>query len=197
MTRISYLSRLSLALLACGFIASASSANEYRAGGLKIDNPWMRATPAGAKSAGGYLSITNTGGEPDKLVGGSVEGAQKFQVHKMSMENNVMKMSEVEGGLVIKPGETVELKPGSYHIMMMGLKKPYKEGQKVKGTLTFEKAGKVDVSFDVEAIGAKSAGKQDDHMDHMNMSHDHEMSMGHDHDMGAGHDMNMGHDHKN
>ena len=75
----------------------------------------------------------------------------------MSMDGGVMKMRELKNGLEIPPGATVELKPGSYHIMMMNLSRPLAKGEKVKGSLTFEKAGKVDVEFAVEAIGGSAA----------------------------------------
>ena len=76
----------------------------------------------------------------------------------MAMENGVAKMRPVEGGLEIKPGETVQLKPGSFHVMLMGLKQPLDKGQKIKGTLQFEKAGKVEIEYTVEALGATSPG---------------------------------------
>lgn len=76
----------------------------------------------------------------------------------MAMENGVAKMRPVEGGLEIKPGETVQLKPGSFHVMLMGLKQPLEKGQKIKGTLQFEKAGKVEIEYTVEALGARSPG---------------------------------------
>jgi copper(I)-binding protein len=63
-------------------------------------------------------------------------------------------MRPVQGGLEIKPGETVELKPGSFHVMLMGLKQQLQKGQKVKGTLEFDKAGKVEIEYAVEAVGA-------------------------------------------
>jgi hypothetical protein len=155
---------LVIALAFCGF-ASAGQAHEFTAGDIMIGHPWVKAPPAGAKTAGGYAKLMNHGTEPDKLIGASVEAAEKVEVHEMSMENNVMKMGEVKGGLDIKPGETVELKPGSYHFMMIGLKEPLKEGKMVKGTLVFEKAGTVDVEFKVEAMGAKEAtGATEDHM---------------------------------
>jgi copper(I)-binding protein len=74
------------------------------------------------------------------------------------MAGGVAKMRPVQGGLEIKPGETVELKPGSHHVMFTDLKKPLKAGEHFKATLTFEKAGKVDVDCDVRAVGA-TAGK--------------------------------------
>jgi periplasmic copper chaperone A len=137
------------------------AAHEFKAGKLMIDHPWSRETPAGAKTAAGYLKITNNGKEADKLVGGSAEGTDAVEVHQMTMENNVMKMRRLEGGVEIKPGQTVEFKPGGYHLMMIGLKEPFKKGSTVKGTLTFEKAGNVPVAFEVAAIGAASSGHQD------------------------------------
>ena len=124
-----------------------------KAGPLNLEQPWSRATPGGAKVGGGYLSITNTGAAPDRLVGGSFPLASKVEVHEMRMEGDVMRMKPVEGGLEIKPGATVELKPGGYHLMFMDLKEPLKEGQKVKGTLVFEKAGSVEVEYAVRGMG--------------------------------------------
>jgi copper(I)-binding protein len=74
----------------------------------------------------------------------------------MTMDQGVAKMRPVEGGLEIKPGETVELKPGSFHVMLTGLKQPLEKGQKVKATLQFEKAGKVDIEYAVEAVGTSA-----------------------------------------
>ena len=132
----------------------AASAEDFTVGSIQVANPWTRATPKGSTIAGGYMTITNKGAAPDRLVAGSAAPAGRFEVHHMAMENGVMKMRPVEGGLEIKPGETVELKPGSFHIMLMGLKQPLEKGQRIKGTLTFEKAGKVDIEYAVEAIGA-------------------------------------------
>ena len=139
-------------------IASAS-AHDYKVGSLKIDHPWARATPKGATVAGGYLKITNNGTTPDRLVGGATEAAQKFEIHEMSMDGGVMKMRELSNGLEIAPGATVELKPGSFHVMMTGVTKPFVQGQRVKASLTFEKAGKVDVEFAVQAVGGAAEHK--------------------------------------
>src|SRR5215211_4476506 len=127
----------------------------YRVGALVIEAPWSRATPGGAKVAGGYMRITNAGTEPDRLVGGSLPAAARFAVHEMSMQGEVMRMRPLETGLEIKPGATVELKPGGYHIMFMDLTEPLKEGQTLKGTLLFEKAGAVTVEYAVRGIAAR------------------------------------------
>ncbi|MGF9763609.1 DUF1775 domain-containing protein [Microvirga sp. 0TCS3.31] len=124
-----------------------------KAGSLTLEQPWSRATPGGAKVGGGYLRITNTGTAPDRLIGGSFPLASKVEVHEMRLEGDVMRMKAVEGGLEIKPGATVELKPGGLHLMFVDLKEPLKEGQILKGTLAFEKAGPVEVEYTVRGMG--------------------------------------------
>ncbi|WP_026597176.1 DUF1775 domain-containing protein [Methylobacterium sp. 77] len=135
--------------------ASASSGT-IKAGDLTIDTPWMRATPGGATVAGGYVRITNTGAQADTLVSATIPLAASGSIHSMTMDGGVMKMASVEGGLVLKPGETVELKPGSYHLMFEGLKASPKVGESISGTLVFARAGSVPVTFAVAPIGAKT-----------------------------------------
>jgi len=129
-------------------------ADEVKAGELVITQAWSRATPGGAKVGGGYLTIENKGTAPDRLLGGAADVAAKVQVHEMSMNNGVMTMRPVEGGLLIEPGKTVKLSPGGMHLMLLDLKGPLKQGEKLPITLEFEKAGKVSIVLDVEGIGA-------------------------------------------
>lgn len=133
-------------------------AGDFKSGSLTIQQPWVRATPKGATVAGGYMAIKNEGTAADRLIGGSSTAAARFEVHSMSMEQGVMRMRPVTGGLEIKPGATVELKPGGLHVMLMDLKGPLEKGQRVKGTLVFEKAGTVPVEYSVEAIGGAPGG---------------------------------------
>ena len=140
-----------------GLVAATAHARNFKAGALDIVDPWSRATPKGATVAGGYMKIKNTGSTPDRLIGGSSDVASKFEVHEMKMENGVAKMRPIKDGLEIKPGDTVELKPGSFHIMLVDLKKPLTAGDQIKATLVFEKAGKVNVEYDVMAMGAEPA----------------------------------------
>jgi len=149
---------VSAACLFAGFGASPAFAHDYTVGSLKIEHPWTRATPKGAPVAGGYLKITNNGTAPDKLVGGTFVNAGRFEVHEMKTENGVMTMRPLKAGLEIKPGQTVELKPGSFHLMFMDLKTPVEQGKRVKGTLVFEKAGTVEVEYTVEAMGSSPGG---------------------------------------
>lgn len=144
-------------------LSTSAFAHDYKVGDLHIVHPWSRATPAGAKVAGGFMKITNTGKTADRLIGGSAELANLFEVHEMAMNNGVMQMRALDKGLEIKPGETVELKPGGYHVMFIDIKKPFEEGQKIKGFLTFERAGKVEVEFKIEPRGATGAKEEHKH----------------------------------
>lgn len=148
---------LIMAVLA--LVMSAAQAHDYKAGSLEIGHPWTRATPKGASVAGGYLKITNKGTAADRLTSATLAIAPRVEIHEMAMRDGMMRMRPLPAGLEIKPGETVEFKPGSYHIMFMNLKQPLEIGQRIKGTLTFEKAGPVEVEFVVEAIGAPASGR--------------------------------------
>lgn len=137
-------------------VAAPLRAEEVKAGDLVIGQAWSRATPGGAKIGGGYLTIENKGATADRLIGGSADVAGKFEVHEMAMNNGVMTMRPLDKGLAIEPGKTVKLAPGGYHLMLMDLKSPLKQGDKVPVTLEFEKAGKVKVSLDVQGVGAQA-----------------------------------------
>ena len=136
-------------------LSAPARAQEVKAGDLVITQAWSRATPAGAKVAGGYLTVENKGASPDRLISGSGEFAGKIEIHEMAMNNGVMTMRPLDKGLAIEPGKTVKLAPGGYHLMLMDLKNPIKQGEKVPLELQFEKAGKVTVSLDVQGVGAQ------------------------------------------
>jgi uncharacterized protein YcnI/copper(I)-binding protein len=135
----------------------AQSPQDYTIGKIKVSTPWTRATPKGAPVGGGYLKITNTGTEPDRLIGGTFPISAKVEVHEMSMDNGMMKMRQLTNGLEIAPGATVELKPGGYHIMFQQLKEPIVQGKPIRGTLVFEKAGTLTLDWAVSPIGAPGA----------------------------------------
>ena len=138
--------------------AATPAEASYKVGPLVITKPWARATPSGARVGGAYLTITNTGNEADRLVGGSVPIAKSVEVHDMAMEGDVMKMRHLDKGLEIAAGATVELKPGGVHVMFMGLTEGLKSEQSVKGTLAFEKAGTVEIEYRVAPMGAAQPG---------------------------------------
>jgi copper(I)-binding protein len=160
MTRIAF---MIIAALCAALATSPALAHDYTVGSLKIGHPWARATPKGASVGGGYMKITNSGTAPDRLVGGSSDISNSFEIHEMKMEGGVMKMRPVAGGLEIKPGETVTLDPSGYHVMLVDLKKQLMQGERFKATLQFAQAGKVDVDFKVEGIGAQTGGGDHDH----------------------------------
>jgi periplasmic copper chaperone A len=145
---------LTISLLLTG--CAVARADDVKAGDLVISQAWSRATPGGAKVAGGYLTIENKGTAADKLVSVSADIAGKAEVHEMAMDNGVMKMRLLDKGLVIDPGKTVKFAPGGYHLMLQELKGPFKQGDKVPVTLQFEKAGKVAVSLEVQGVGAQA-----------------------------------------
>jgi periplasmic copper chaperone A len=156
MTKI--VQKLAAAVLLSTLLAAPARAQEVKAGDLVITQAWSRATPGGAKVAGGYLTIENRGSTPDRLIGGTVDVAAKVEVHEMATKNGVMTMRQLDSGLTIEPGKTVKLAPGGYHLMMLDLKSPLKKGDQLPVTLEFEKAGKVTVSFDIQGVGAPGPG---------------------------------------
>jgi copper(I)-binding protein len=155
------LGALRLAVLAALALApTLATARDFTAGTLVIEHPWARATPGGAQIGGGYLTIENNGSAPDRLVGGSFQASSGFELHEMSMDGGVMKMRPT-GPLEIPAGGKLTLDPSAKHIMFTGLKRGLKKGEMVDGTLTFEHAGTIPVSFEVEGIGAKGPAKVD------------------------------------
>jgi periplasmic copper chaperone A len=137
----------------------AEDASTVSIGNLLIENAFTRPTPAGATVAVGYMSITNNGSAPDRLVSVDSNIAAKTEIHESKMENGVMEMHELPAGLEIPAGATVSLKPGGDHVMFMDLKQPVKAGDIVHATLGFENAGKIDIGFRVApSLGAMAPG---------------------------------------
>jgi copper(I)-binding protein len=156
-----------------GLVHEGCAANQvFTAGDLEISGAFTRAMLPSAKTAGGYLVITNNGATVDRLVGGTTEAAAALQVHKMEMVGDVMKMGAVEGGIEIPAGGTVELAPGGFHLMLMGVQTPFVEGECVAVTLQFETAGAVPVMLSIGGMTADAA-PAGGHHDGMSMEHDH------------------------
>lgn len=134
-------------------------AADTTSGDLVITKAWSRATPGGAKVAGGYLTIENRGHAPERLQTASAAHALRTEIHEMAVNNGVMTMRPLIDGLVIAPGQIVELAPGGGHLMFIGLDAPLRVGDQVPVTLSFEHAGEVKVTLDVQAIGAQAPEK--------------------------------------
>lgn len=120
-----------------------------------VSQAWSRATPKGAKVAGGYLTIENRGAAPDHLLAASSPAAAKVEIHQMAIQDGIMTMRPLEDGLAIPPDASVTLAPGGEHIMFVGLAAPFEEGQRIPVALSFERAGSIDTIFEVGSVGAK------------------------------------------
>jgi periplasmic copper chaperone A len=129
---------------------------------IKIDNAWARPTVPGQQGGGGYMTLQSP--TADKLLSGSTPAAERFELHTMSMQGDVMTMREVKA-IDLPAGQKVELKPGGLHVMFIGIKEPLKLGSKVPVTLKFEKAGEVKVEFEVMSQPAAS-GQKNEHKHH-------------------------------
>ncbi len=155
---VSYGVAAGLALALAQLSTAPAQAADYDIGSIHITQPWARATPKGASSGAAYMTITNNGKTPDRVNCVSSDASAECLIHSMTMEGGVMKMRPVEGGLEIKPGETVTLKPSGFHVMLVNLKHPLQAGNMVKATLKFENTGIIDVEYPIAAIGATAPG---------------------------------------
>lgn len=148
--RARFLSQLVLAAASLVLIAAPAVADD-----IIIKQAWSRATPKGAQVAAGYLVIENHGDVADKLISAASPAAAKIEIHEMTTLDGIMVMRPIEGGLVIPAGASVTLAPGASHLMFVGIAAPFTEGQRVGAALMFDRAGKIDVGFDVGGVGAK------------------------------------------
>lgn len=149
---------LTLALAAAalaGTVHAAASTAEVKVVGLSITNPWSRPAAQGGNGAG-FVTIANTGKAADKLVAVSSPIAGRVEIHESMVMNGQGMMHPRPGGMPVPAGGSAELKPGSWHLMFMGLKRPLKAGESFPVTLTFQRAGKVAVDFKVQG-GAPAA----------------------------------------
>jgi copper(I)-binding protein len=129
----------------------------FTSGDISVTGAFSRATLPNAKSGGGFMTITNAGSAPDRLIGAKTENAARSEIHQMKMDGDVMKMNAVEGGLEIPAGGSVTLAPGGYHVMMMGLKQPLAPSECLELTLSFEKSGDLPVELNIGPTDADAA----------------------------------------
>ena len=144
------------ALLATALLAPSLRAENAASGNLVITQPWSRATPSGARVAGGYLTIENKGPAPDRLLSGSTELAKRLEIHEMALKDGVMTMRPIESGVPIEPGQRIKFAPGGYHLMLLDLNAPLRQGERVPVTLQFEHAGEIKALFEVQGVGAQA-----------------------------------------
>jgi periplasmic copper chaperone A len=148
------------ALAVVQLLAGQVSAADYKVGTIQITQPWARATPKGASTGAAYMTVTNSGPATEHLSCVSSDAAKTCQIHSMTMEGGVMKMRPVTGGLEIKPGETVTLKPGGFHLMLVDLTHSLEQGKTVEATLKADSGATVEIEFPVAAAGSPGPAPQ-------------------------------------
>jgi copper(I)-binding protein len=138
------------------FLAAPAPAHEFhKLGDIVIEQPWSRATPV--KVGGAYMTLRNNGDVADKLVKVTSPLAERAEIHETKIEGGTAMMRPVNG-VELKRRSSVQLKPGGMHVMLMGLQRPLKEGERIKLSLTFARAGTIDIEARVEKAGALSPG---------------------------------------
>ena len=151
-----------LILLAATFaIAAPALAHDYMQGDIHIMKPWSRPLPPVSANGAAYMTLVNKGSAADKLVAVSTPMAMKAELHTHTMEGGMMKMRRVDA-IEIAPGTPSVLKPGGLHVMMMGLKEPLVEGKSYPLTLTFERAGTVEVTVRIFEPGESEGSMKHD-----------------------------------
>lgn len=150
---MSSLNRRALGAIILGLPAGAALAHDFTAGDIAIGHPWTRAAGANANGAG-FLTLRNNGAAPDRLVSATSPAARVVELHTHIREGDVMRMRPV-ADIPVPPGQTVQLRPGGLHLMLIGLNEPLRQGASVPLTLRFERAGEVQVTLSVESAGAR------------------------------------------
>jgi len=147
--------KLAIALLLLALPSPSWAEEAYQLGDLSITMPMARATLPNAPVGGGFVTVTNNGTADDRLISAASDVAGRVEIHEMAMDGDVMKMRELEEGLLIPAGETVVLQPGGYHLMFMKLNSALVEGDAFAVTLVFEDAGEIDVMM---TVGPRTMG---------------------------------------
>lgn len=145
------------------FLSLAFTASAAETSTLQFSNAWVRATPPNAQVAGGFLDIRNAGGSADRLLSASTDAAERVEIHEMKMDGEVMQMRQLGDGLVIPAKQTVSLKPGGIHLMLIAPKQPLAQGQPIAITLVFEKAGNRRLEFAVSKQAPERAASAQMH----------------------------------
>lgn len=138
--------------LLSGAVSTPVVADEFVAGEITINNPWSRPTPPGATIGVGYMAITNNGDSDVTLTSAVTPRAKNVSIHESSMKDGITSMRSLKQGLAIPAGETVELKPHSYHLMLEKLDMPLKEGESIPLTVNFTGTDAMTIELSVEPM---------------------------------------------
>jgi periplasmic copper chaperone A len=135
-------------------VSTAVLPHSHEKDDLQIRHPWARATPPGANVAAGYFEIRNNGKQSDRLMSAATPVAKKVEMHVTEHADEVAKMRQLRAFEV--PGrERLTLEPNGAHLMLVDLVQPLKKGERFPMTLRFERAGEVEVQFEVQDLGAR------------------------------------------
>lgn len=159
---MNFLQKAAIAAVSIVFVSTAAIAGDgHKAGDLTVTDGWARAsaTPV-AKAGAAYIGVQNTGAHDDVLVSATSPVAKRVEIHTHKHENGVMKMRPA-GDVTVSAGHGIAMEPGGLHVMLMGLKKPLKEGEHFPVTLTFKNAG--DVTVPVMTLGVAASGPAHGH----------------------------------
>lgn len=156
---------LTLAVAAALLATSPVYAHEFTLGELVLEHPMIREAPPSAPVLAGYVKITNNGTEPDRLIAIESPAAKSVQLHISVVTDGIAKMTPMTEGLLIGAGDTVWLGENGTHAMFNGPDRRYVDGDEVPATLTFEKAGRIDVMFNVEKVSKKDLAPGHEGMD--------------------------------
>ena len=135
-------------------VSTAALPHSHEKGDLQIRHPWSRATPPGAKVAAGYLEIRNNGQQSDRLLSASTPVAKKVEMHITEHAGEVAKMRQLRA-FEVPARERLTLAPNGAHLMLVDLVQPLKKGERFPMTLRFERAGEVEVQFEVQEMGSR------------------------------------------
>ena len=150
--------------MALSICSVAGLAHEFAKGDLMIAHPWARPTLTAKVPAGVFFDIINDGAEADRLIAVKTDLAKSAEIHVTETdENGVARMHMLKDGLAAPEHATTSLKPGSYHVMLIGLDAPLAVGQSFPATLIFEKAGDVEIVVTVESPGQKNKTEKTPH----------------------------------
>ena len=171
--------RSAFALLLFSILAFPAQAAEKRVGDLMVGHAWARAS-AGTKARNGaaYITVHNLGSEVDRLLAVATPVAGKAQFHDHIMKDGIMRMTRVKA-VEVAPGEPTVFRPGGLHVMLMKLKAPLQKGGEFALTLTFEKAGKVEIMVPIMGVGAMGGHRHDDMHKDKDHKHDKQHKMHH------------------
>ena len=128
--------------------------HSYEKGELQIRHPWARATPPGTSVGVGYFEIRNNGSQPDRLLSATSPAAKRVEMHITEHADNVAKMRHLRS-FEVPARERLTLEPNGAHLMLVDLLQPLEKGKRFPMKLRFERAGEIDVEFEVQELGSR------------------------------------------